>query len=173
MFSTDASTCTCTCTCLLSTHSLQTCPMLLRVFCSMGRHHRYSYSAVFFTILETIHVLMKGTKVLTLSAGRMRLPSAQGVSYTHAIHVYTHALIMHIGFLACFHAISLECSRFKRNRHVVFLALVALKLLVSLISRLVACSARIVADKQTHRTTTVSLAAHAHRGLMRDENMYT
>ena len=40
-------------------------------------------------------------------------------------------------------------------RHVLFLALVALKLLVSLISRLVACSARIVADKQTHRTTTV------------------
>ena len=46
-----------------------------------------------------------------------------------------------------------------------FLALVALKLLVSLISRLVACSAGIVADKQTHRTTTVTLAAHARRGL--------
>ena len=61
-------------------------------------------------------------------------------------------LIMHIGFLACFHAISLERSRFS-NRHIVFLALVALKLLVSLISRLVACSARIVADKQTDRHT--------------------
>ena len=53
-----------------------------------------------------------------------------------------------------------------------FLALVALKLLVSLISRLVACSARIVvdrhthADRQTHRRTTVTLAAHARRGLM-------
>ena len=35
---------------------------------------------------------------------------------------------------------------FQRNRHIVFLALVALKLLVSLKSRLVACSARIVAD---------------------------
>ena len=46
--------------------------------------------------------IMKGTKVLT-----------QGVS----LHVYTHALIMHIGFLACFHAISLE-----RSRHVIFLA---------------------------------------------------
>ena len=33
----------------------------------------------------------------------------------------------------------------------IFPALVALKLLVSLISRLVACSARIVADKQTDR----------------------
>ena len=53
---------------------------------------------------------------------------------------------------------------FQRNRHVLFLALVALKLLVSLISRLVACSARIVADRQTHRTTTVTLAAHARRG---------
>ena len=52
-------------------------------------------------------------------------------------------LIMHIGFFACFHAISL----------VLFLALVALKLLVSLISRLIACSARIVADKQTNKQT--------------------
>ena len=55
---------------------------------------------------------------------------------------------------------------------IIFLALVALKLFVSLISRLVACSARIVADKQTdtqtqtHRTTTVTLAAHARRGLI-------
>ena len=40
---------------------------------------------------------------------------------------------------------------FQRNRHISFLALVALKLLVSLISRLVACSARIVADRQTDR----------------------
>ena len=41
---------------------------------------------------------------------------------------------------------------------------------MSLISRLVACSARIVADRQTdrqtHRTTTVTLAAHARRGLI-------
>ena len=42
-------------------------------------------------------------------------------------------LIMHIGFLASFHAISPERSG----------SLVALKLLVSLISRLVACSPRI------------------------------
>ena len=39
-------------------------------------------------------------------------------------------------------------------------------MLVSLISRLVACSPRIVVDRQTHRTTTVTLAAHARRGLM-------
>ena len=81
-------------------------------------------------------------------------------------------LIMHIGFLACSHAISLERSRFSENRHVIFLALVALKLLVSLISRLVACSPRIVVDThthtQTHRTTTVTLAAHARRGLMNE-----
>ena len=66
-------------------------------------------------------------------------------------------LIMHIGFLACFHAISLERSRFSEIATlIVFPALVALKLLVLFISRLVACSARIVVDrqtdKQTHRT---------------------
>ena len=61
-------------------------------------------------------------------------------------------LIMHIGFFACFHAIFLERS-FQQNRHITFLALVALKLLVSLISRLVACSARIVGDRQTDRHT--------------------
>ena len=60
---------------------------------------------------------------------------------------------------------------FQQNRHVIFPALVALNLLVSLISRIVACSARTVADKQTdrqtdrptHRRTTVTLAAHAPR----------
>ena len=61
-------------------------------------------------------------------------------------------LIMHIGFLACFHAISLECSRFSKIGSF-FRALVALKMLVSLISRLVACSARIVVDRQTDRQT--------------------
>ena len=79
-------------------------------------------------------------------------------------------LIMHIVF-------SRHISRtqsFQQNRHVIFLALVALKLLVSLISCLVACSARIVVDtqtdrqyRQTHRTITVTLAAHARRGLIR------
>ena len=62
-------------------------------------------------------------------------------------------LIMHIGFLACFHAISLERSRFSKIATLFFMRL------VSLISRLVACSPRIVVDKQTdrhtHRTTTV------------------
>ena len=61
---------------------------------------------------------------------------------------------------------------FQQNRSILFLALVALKLLVSLISRLVACSARIVvdkqSDKQTHRLSTVTLAAHARRGLIID-----
>ena len=63
---------------------------------------------------------------------------------------------------------------FQQNRQFNFRALVALKMLVSLISRLVACSPRIVVDKQTdrqtdrhtHRTTTVTLAAHARRGLI-------
>ena len=61
-------------------------------------------------------------------------------------------LIMHIGFFACFHAIPLERSRFSKSP-LFFHTLVALKLLVSLISRLVACSARIVVDTQTDRHT--------------------
>ena len=62
---------------------------------------------------------------------------------------------MHIGFLAGFHAIhvSLERSCFSKIGKIIFLALVALKLLVSLTSCLVACSARIVVDKQTNRQT--------------------
>ena len=72
-------------------------------------------------------------------------------------------LIMHIGHIS-------RTQSFQENRHIIFHALVALKLLVSLISRLVACSARIVVDRQTnrqtHRPTTVTLAAHACRGLI-------
>ena len=83
-------------------------------------------------------------------------------------------LIMHIGFLACFSRHISRTQSFQQICHISFLALVALKLLVSLISRLVACSARIVVhrqtdrqtDRQTHRTTTVTLAAHARRGLI-------
>ena len=75
--------------------------------------------------------------------------------------------------LICILALSLVFTpyqSFQQNRHISFHALVALKLLVSLISRLVACSARIVVDRQTnrqtHRPTTVTPAAHARRGLM-------
>ena len=55
-------------------------------------------------------------------------------------------LIMHIGHIS-------RTQSFQQNRHIGFHALVALKLLVSLISRLVACSARIVVDRQTDRHT--------------------
>ena len=60
--------------------------------------------------------------------------------------------IMHIGFFACFHCISLERSRcsFQENLLFNFLARVALKRLVSLIGLLVACSARIVGHTGTH-----------------------
>ena len=55
---------------------------------------------------------------------------------------------------------------FQQNRHINFPALVALKLLISLMSRLVACSPRFRpdrhTDRHTDRTTTVTLAAHAH-----------
>ena len=50
----------------------------------------------------------------------------------------------------------------------VFRALVVLKPLVLLISRLVACSGRISVDRHTyHVLSTVTLAAHARRGLGR------
>ena len=77
-------------------------------------------------------------------------------------------LIMHIGFFACFHAISVIRQSFRQNRHTIFHAPVALKLLVSLISCLVACSARIVVDRQTDRHTERLLqplrAAHHAEG---------
>ena len=59
---------------------------------------------------------------------------------------------MNISFFDCFHAISPERSGFSKIA-TFFHALVALKLLVSLISRLVACSARIVVDRQTDGQT--------------------
>ena len=62
-------------------------------------------------------------------------------------------LIMHIGFFACFHAIRISRTQsFQQNCHIIH-ALVALKMLVSLISHLVACSARIVGNRQTDRHT--------------------
>ena len=60
-------------------------------------------------------------------------------------------LIMHIGFFACFSRHISRTQSFQQNHHIIFLALVAL--LVSFISRLVACSARIVVDRQTDRHT--------------------
>ena len=61
--------------------------------------------------------------------------------------------------LICILALSLVFTPYLSNAVVsaksaiIFYALVALKLLVSLISRLVACSARIVVDKQTDTQT--------------------
>ena len=62
-------------------------------------------------------------------------------------------LFMHIGFFACFLRHISRTQSFQQNRHIIFLALVALKLLVSLISRSVACSPRIVVDTHTHTQT--------------------
>ena len=67
-------------------------------------------------------------------------------------------LIMHAYWL--FRLFSRHISRtqsFQQNRHIHFLALVALKLLVSLINRLVACSARIVVDTHTHTFLVISI----------------
>ena len=76
--------------------------------------------------------------------------------------------------LICILALSLVFTPYLSNAVVSakspqnFHALVALKLLVSLISRLVACSARIVIDRQTDKHA-VTLAAHARRGLIGDK----
>ena len=75
--------------------------------------------------------------------------------------------IMHIGFFACFQGISLERSRFL----FIIQAHVVLKPLVSLIGRLVACSAR--TDRQTDKPTTVTLAVHACWGLIKTNYLVT
>ena len=68
--------------------------------------------------------------------------------------------IMHIGFFACFHGISLERSRFSLFS---FQARVVLNPLVSLMGRLEPCSARIAAGTD-RRNTPSTLDAHARRG---------
>ena len=67
---------------------------------------------------------------------------------------WSRVLIVHIGFFACFHAISLERGRFSKITTLFFMpSYIALKMLVSLISRLVACSPRTVVDRQTDKQT--------------------
>ena len=61
-------------------------------------------------------------------------------------------LIMHWLFSLFSRHVS-RTQSFQQNRHVTFPALVALKLLISLMSRLVACSPRFRPDRQTHRQT--------------------
>ena len=64
--------------------------------------------------------------------------------------------VLNLHIIWLFRLFSRHISRtqsFQQNRHIIFHALVALKLLVSLISRLVACSARIVVDRPTDRQT--------------------
>ena len=66
-----------------------------------------------------------------------------------------------------------RAQSFQENHPFIFQARVVLKVLVSLMDRLVACSARISIDTQTHththrqtdKLTTVTLAAHERRGL--------
>ena len=64
---------------------------------------------------------------------------------------------------------------FQQNRHIIFPALVALKLLISLMSRLVACSPRFRPDRhtdtQTHRQNDYCnpRCACARRGLMKHD----
>ena len=62
-----------------------------------------------------------------------------------------------------------ERSRFSQIGHIIFRALVALKTSVPFACRFVACGSRIKVsqtDTQTDRPSTVTLAAHARRGLI-------
>ena len=106
------------------------------------------------------------TKITTRHLADAHAP-ANGITHIRACAMdrapaltYAHARwIARVDFFACFHAISLERSCFG---HVNIHLLVVHNPLVPLIGRLVACSARTRADRQT---TTVTLAAHARRGL--------
>ena len=72
--------------------------------------------------------------------------------------------------LACFHAISLERSRFRKNAQFKSNNLATLRRFVAVIVRSAPCAARSQGDRQTDRQTdkpsTVTLAAHARRGLI-------
>ena len=70
--------------------------------------------------------------------------------------------LCNIGFRLFSRYIS-QTQSFQQNRHIVFHALVALKMLVSLISRLVAYSPRIIVDKQTDRQTDTQNDYHNPR----------
>ena len=65
-----------------------------------------------------------------------------------------------------------ERSCFSQIGHIIFRALVALKTSVPFVCRFIACSSRIKVDRhtrthtQTDRPSTVTLAAHARRGLI-------
>ena len=61
-------------------------------------------------------------------------------------------MIIHISFFASVYGISLKRSRVRKIA-LIFQVLVVLKTLVLLMGRLVACNARIAADRQTDRRT--------------------
>ena len=64
---------------------------------------------------------------------------------------------MHIiGFFTCFHGIS-RTQSFQENRPFIFQVRVLLKMLVSLMGLLVACSARIAAYRWTDRQTVCTV----------------
>ena len=81
---------------------------------------------------------------------------------SHTARMLSFSLVRHIS----------GTQSFQENRLFNFHAFVALKLLVSLIGRLVACTARINVDRQTDRPSTVTLAAHARRGFGPDSTRF-
>ena len=59
-------------------------------------------------------------------------------------------------------------SSFSQIGHIIFRALVALKTSVPFVCRFVSCSSRIKVNRQTDRPSTVTLAAHALRGIIKE-----
>ena len=105
-----------------------------------------------------IMCMLRQNTDMTSARQNSQLAGARAQSITHCTRV--HACLL-------FYLFSRPISgtqSFQENHHV----FVALKLLVSLIGRLIACSARISVERQiyTDRPSTVTLAAHAHRGFI-------
>ena len=77
---------------------------------------------------------------------------------------HTALAYMHVGFFTCFRHIS-GTQSFQESRLFDFHVYVALKVLVLLIGRFIACSARMSVERQTD-ISTVTLAVLVRRGLI-------
>ena len=111
--------------------------------------------------------------VAEFGSGRIYVAEfGSGAIWKHVVTLPGHRRLLAYWLFLLFSRHISRTQSFQQNRHVFVHALVALKLLVSLKSHLVACSVRILnspgqTDRRTRRTTTVTLAAHARRGLTR------
>ena len=99
---------------------------------------------------ETIHALRCGFLCLQSSQSKRIRSRVSQHSISRLIHACAHLIdgLGHATWSATMPVSRARTLSFHKNRHF-FHALVAMKRLVSLLGRLVACSARIVADTHT------------------------